>query len=139
LRYLRFVPVCVLALAVLAGCGDDSSSTGGLTGSSTSSSTTSPPSTGSGPTAPSAGSATLKWAEPTSNTNGTPLTNLAGYRILYGENSANLSESVDVNTPASTQLVINNLAAGTWYFAIKAVTSAGVESPLSDVVSATIS
>jgi hypothetical protein len=131
LRYLRFVPVCVLALAMLAGCGDDSSSTGGTTGSSTSSSTTAPPSTGSGPTAPTSGSATLKWAEPTSNTNGTPL--------LYGENSANLSESVEVNTPASTQLVINNLAAGTWYFAIKAVTSAGVESPLSDVVSATIS
>jgi Fibronectin type III domain len=132
---MRFVPVCVLALAMLAGCGDDSSSTGALTGSSTSTS----PTTGSGTSAPGAGSATLRWAEPTSNTNGTPLTNLAGYRILYGENSTNLTQSVDISAPSSTQYVISNLTAGTWYFAIKAVTSAGVESPLSDVVSATIS
>ena len=132
MRYMRFVPVGVLALAMLAGCGDDSSSTGAMSGGS---STTSPPGSTSGSTS---GSATLRWAEPTTNTNGTPLTNLAGYRILYGENSSNLDQSVDINGPTSTQYVISNLAAGTWYFAIKAVTSAGVESPLSDVVGATI-
>jgi hypothetical protein len=131
----------VLALAVLAGCGDDSSSTGPLTGdASSSSSGSSSGSSGSGTTAPAtSGTATLRWAEPTTNTNGTPLTNLAGYRILYGVSASNLSQTVDLNSPTTTQYVINNLTAGTWYFAIQSVTSAGAESPLSDVVSATIS
>jgi hypothetical protein len=34
--------------------------------------------------------------------------------------------------------VVDNLTPGTWYFAIKAVTSAGLESSLSNIVSKTI-
>src|SRR5580698_8272340 len=36
------------------------------------------------PAGPATGSATLSWTVPTENTNGTPLTNLAGYHIYYG-------------------------------------------------------
>ena len=134
MRYLRFVPVCVLALAVLAGCGDDSSSTGALTGSSTSTS----PTTGSGTSAPGAGSATLRWAEPTSNTNGTPLTNLAGFHIYYGTSPSNLTSNVQIANAAAMGYTINNLPAGTWYFSINAYTSAGVESAVSNIASKTI-
>ncbi len=35
--------------------------------------------------------------------------------------------------------MIENLGQGTWYFAVRAVTSAGVESALSNIVSKTIS
>jgi hypothetical protein len=134
----------MFVLAVLAGCGDDSSSTGGLTGNGTSSTSTGSSSGGSSggsgtTTPPTAGTASLKWSEPTANTNGTPLTNLAGYRIYYGQSAKNLSEVVDLNNPATTQYAISSLAAGTWYFAIQSVTASGAASALSDVVSLTIS
>ncbi len=41
------------------------------------------------------GSATLSWKPPTENADGSALTNLAGYRIYYGRNRDNLTESVD--------------------------------------------
>jgi hypothetical protein len=85
------------------------------------------------------GSATLKWSEPTTNTNGTPLTNLSGYRIYYGQSSSDLSQVVDINGANATEYVINSLTAGTWYFAIQSITSSGTESSLSDVASFTIS
>jgi len=89
------------------------------------------------PTGP--GSATLSWEAPTTTTQGAALTNLAGYRIYYGVYSNDLSQTVLVNGIGLQTYMIDNLGQGTWYFAIKAVTSTGVESPLSNVVSKTIS
>jgi len=85
------------------------------------------------------GVATLSWEAPTLTTSGAALTDLSGYHIYYGIDQNNLSESVSLNSVGIETYVIDNLGGGTWYFAIKAVTSAGVESPLSDVVSKTIS
>jgi Fibronectin type III domain len=82
--------------------------------------------------------AVLSWEAPTTNTNGSALTDLAGYRIYYGESPRTLSESVQIKTVGVQTYVIDNLPAGTWYFAIMAVTSAGRESGLSNVVSMTI-
>jgi hypothetical protein len=115
------------ALALLAGCDDDNSGISSASASST------------GAPTPTANSATLSWAAPTTNTNGTPLTDLSGYRIYYGANSQHLSQTVDLNSAGTTSYVINNLSSGTWYFAISAVTSNGVESALSDVASLNIS
>jgi hypothetical protein len=89
------------------------------------------------PTGP--GSATLSWEAPTTTTQGSALTNLAGYRIYYGIYSNDLSQTVQVNGVGLQTYLIDNLGQGTWYFAIKAVTSSGVESSLSNVVSKTIS
>jgi hypothetical protein len=83
-------------------------------------------------------SAVLSWEAPTTNTNGSALTDLAGYRIYYGANPSKLSESVQIKTVGVQTFEIDNLSAGTWYFAIMAVTSAGTESHLSNVVSLTI-
>lgn len=134
----------MLTLAVLAGCGGDgfdSSGTAAAAASSTGSSTGSS-STGSGtstsPAPPTSTTATLRWSEPTSNTNGTPLTNLAGYRIYYGTDAKNLDETVALSSPQDTSYALN-LTPGTWYFAIKSVTSTGAESAMSDVVPFTIS
>jgi uncharacterized lipoprotein NlpE involved in copper resistance len=84
------------------------------------------------------GTATLSWEAPTTTTSGSALTNLAGYRIYYGISASDLSQSVQLNNVGVQTYVIDNLGQGTWYFAIRAVTSAGVESALSDIVSKTI-
>lgn len=85
------------------------------------------------------GTATLSWDAPTTTTTGSALTDLAGYRIYYGINAGDLSQTVQLNTTGVQTYVIDNLGQGTWYFAIKAVTASGVESALSDVVTKTIS
>jgi hypothetical protein len=81
-------------------------------------------------------SATLSWKAPTENANGTALTDLAGYRIRYGTNPNDLTNTITVNTVARTTEVVSNLSSGTYYFAIMAFNTAGVESKLSNVVSA---
>jgi hypothetical protein len=87
---------------------------------------------------PVTGSVTLSWTAPTENVDGTPLENLAGYRVRYGQSSSNLSSTVQIPSSTMTSAVIENLAAGTWYFAVKAYTTASVESDLSNVASKTI-
>ncbi len=77
---------------------------------------------------PKLGSVTLDWIPPTQNDNGTALTNLAGYRIAYGTSPNALSQSVQVANPGVTTWLVENLPTGTWYFAIKAYNSSGVES-----------
>lgn len=79
------------------------------------------------------GSATLSWTPPTENTDGTALTNLAGYRILYGSSASALSTTVQVANAGLTTYVID-LAPGTYYFAVKAYTASGAESSASNVV-----
>jgi hypothetical protein len=83
-------------------------------------------------------SATLTWAAPTLNTDGSTLANLAGYKLYYGANSANLINNVQVANPAATTSVIDKLTSGTWYFAVTAYNAAGVESGYSNVVSKAI-
>ena len=101
------------------------------------------PSSGSGssggtsPTA-SATSVTINWIAPTENTDGTALTNLAGYAIHYGTASHSYTQKISINTPGLATYVVQNLTPGTYYFAVAAVNSAGTESPLSSEVSATV-
>lgn len=84
------------------------------------------------------GTVTLNWNVPTSNTNGTPLTDLASYTIDYGTSSSALNQSIAVSDPAATTYTFRNLTSGTWYFAITAVTSDGTQSALSNVVATTL-
>src|SRR6187455_652235 len=67
------------------------------------------------------GRATLSWSPPTENTDGTALTDLASYRILYGRSPKNLSKVVHVPNPSVTNYIIENLSSGKWYFAVVAV------------------
>jgi hypothetical protein len=84
------------------------------------------------------GAATLSWNPPTQNTNGTALTNLAGYRIAYGNTAGALTQSVQIANPGLTSYVLGNLSPGTYYFGVKAYTGAGQESTISNIVSKTI-
>ena len=84
------------------------------------------------------GSVTLSWNPPTSNSDGSPLVDLAGFRIVYGQTSRQYTESIDIPTPGVASAVIENLVPATWYFAVKAYTKAGVESDLSNEAFKTI-
>ena len=84
------------------------------------------------------GSATLSWTPPTQNSDGSALTNLAGYQILYGRSANELSQSISVTNASLSTYLVENLTSGTWYFAVAAVNSAGVSSALSSVASKTI-
>jgi hypothetical protein len=83
-------------------------------------------------------SATLSWAAPTENTNGTPDTNLAGYHIYYGTEPNDLAQTIDVPGAANTTYVITGLSPGTYYFAVNAYNGLGVDSDLSNIESTTI-
>ena len=84
------------------------------------------------------GSATLSWLPPTTNTDGSPLTNLAGFKIYWGTVSGNYSSSTTVMNAGLTAYVVTNLTPNTYYFTVTALNSTGTESVFSNVVSKTI-
>lgn len=81
------------------------------------------------------GGATLSWTPPTTNTDGTALTNLAGFRISYGTSATQLSNTIQIANPGVNSYVIGNLAPGTWYFGVRAYTTAGTTSSMSNIAS----
>jgi hypothetical protein len=83
----------------------------------------------------SSGSATLSWTAPTRNADGSPLTNLAGFRVYYGTTAGSYTQSVQLPSPTMTSVVIEDLTPARWYFAVKAYNSAGVRSTFSPSVS----
>lgn len=78
------------------------------------------------------GSAVLSWAAPTQNEDGTPLTNLAGYRLYWGTNAGNYTSSVTISNPGVTTYVVENLLPGSYEFVATAFNNAGVESAFSN-------
>jgi hypothetical protein len=84
------------------------------------------------------GSVTLSWTAPTSNVDGSALTDLAGFVISYGASAEALSETVSVDNASVDRYVLENLAPGTYYFAVRAVATSGAESEQSQVVSKVI-
>jgi hypothetical protein len=81
------------------------------------------------------GSATLSWNPPTQNTDGSPLTNLAGYRVYWGTAQNNLTNSTTISNPGLSSYVVDQLTPATWHFAVTALNSAGSESSQSNVAS----
>ena len=80
------------------------------------------------------GSATLSWMPPTQNADGTPLSDLAGYKIYYGYESGNYRTSVQIDNPGITIYVVENLTPNTYCFVLTAINSRGVESQFSNEV-----
>jgi hypothetical protein len=84
------------------------------------------------------GSATLSWTPPTQNTDGTPINNLAGFRIQYGTSANALTQTIAVNNPGLATYVVSGLSSGNWFFSVRAYDGGGAESANSNVVSTTI-
>ncbi len=85
------------------------------------------------------GTATVSWSIPTTNSDGSPLTDLAGFKVYYGTSASSLTQVVQLTNSTLSTYVITNLPAGTWYFGVKSYTSAGTESSISNIGSKTIS
>lgn len=82
------------------------------------------------------GSADVTWVAPTENSNGTALTNLAGYYVYYGTNASALTQSVQVANASALSYEVTGLATGTtWYFAVASYTTTGQQSALSAISS----
>jgi hypothetical protein len=87
---------------------------------------------------PGVGVAALRWEVPASKVDGSPLDDLAGYRILYGHDAADLDNSVLIDDPAVTSFQVTALGSGTWYFAVVAVNAGGLEGPPTTLMSKSI-
>ncbi|MEM1173864.1 MAG: putative Ig domain-containing protein [Pseudomonadota bacterium] len=84
------------------------------------------------------GSATVSWVAPTEYEDGSPLTDLAGFRVYWGTSAGNYPNSVTVNNPGQTNVVIENLSPGNYEFVTTAFNEAGVESLYSNPAFKTI-
>jgi Putative Ig domain len=93
-----------------------------------------------GTTTPGTGTAKVSWVAPTENSNGTALTNLAGYTVYYGTDASTLAQaqSIQVANPAALSYTVSGLSSGTWYFAVASYTTSGQASALSMISSKTI-
>jgi hypothetical protein len=136
-RFLGQAHWFVLAAAVLlASCRAHH----GTSNSSISSSLGGTASTSSRLPTPSTGNATLAWSAPSENTNGSALTDLGGFKIYYGTEPTQLTNTIALANPGLLTYVLTELPLGTtYYFAVIAVTTTGVESAPSQTVSSTIS
>jgi hypothetical protein len=80
-------------------------------------------------------SVTLSWTPPTQNTDGSALTDLAGYKVYWGTTQGSYPNSVTLNNPGLASYVVDQLTPATWYFAMSALNNQGIESALSNSAS----
>lgn len=85
----------------------------------------------------------LSWTAPTQNTDGTPTTDIASYRVYYGTTPSSCPGGAYINVPSQpgssgqklstrlTKLVVGQL----YYVSVTAITSSGVESACSTAAS----
>lgn len=83
-------------------------------------------------------SARVTWTAPTTNTDGSTLADLAGFRIYYGASAGALNSSADAAGAATRAFTIGSLLPGTYYFSITAYNSTGTESTRTTPVAATL-
>jgi hypothetical protein len=84
------------------------------------------------------GRALLSWTAPTERANGTPLTDLAGFRIDYGRDRGDPDHHLLITNPSINTIQIDNLSSGRWHFAVVAFDEQSIESRPSALASQTI-
>lgn len=82
--------------------------------------------------------ATLTWMPPTKNTDGSPLTDLASYKVYWGTAPGTYQNSAQVNNPGLSSYVVEQLTPGAWHFVVTAINSRNVESAFSNPAMKTI-
>jgi hypothetical protein len=82
--------------------------------------------------------ATLIWRVPMEHIDGSPISDLAGYYIYYGDTPTALMHVVQLRDPAMTGYIVRNLPRGVHYFSVSAYTASGVQSGLAVPVSKVI-
>jgi hypothetical protein len=81
----------------------------------------------------------LSWDVPTRTIDGETLANLSGYRIHYGTSANAMVRAIEIQSSGANNFTVQDLPAGTYYFAVRAITSAGVQSKLSNVITRVVS
>ncbi len=114
-KYTFYISLITGLLLMVAGCGGGGGG-GGASGAAISNIP--------------AGSVTLTWDSPTTNSDGSPLNDLAGYTFYYGSSSGNYTNSVDVGN--NTGYSLSSLSSGSWCFAVKAYDNSRNESSYSN-------
>ncbi len=80
----------------------------------------------------------MSWVAPTEREDGSPLENLAGFKIYFGQSQNQLSEVTVLDNPGLATYVVTGLEEqSTWYFAVSAYDADGRESARSAVASKT--
>jgi len=80
----------------------------------------------------------LSWSAPATNSDGSPITDLAGYRVYYGTASGFYTDNLTIASPSTLSATISNLPADTYYVIVRAFNSVNAESQASVEVSKTI-
>lgn len=112
----------VAIFALLSACGKFNSTSSSTPTSSQAVSTTD--------------SVNLSWAPPATRADGSelPTGELAGYRVYMGTSSTNLAPLVDLSDDSITEYRVSNLPNGSYYFAVTAYDSNGLESGYSQTI-----
>ena len=75
----------------------------------------------------------VAWVAPARNTDGSSLTDLAGYNLYYGQNSGDYTELLPVSDPSLTSIALA-IEPGEYYMAMTAYDEDGNESDLSNEI-----
>ena len=85
------------------------------------------------------GTASLAWSKPTQNTDGSLLTDLAGYKLYYGTSADSLPNVVDIPSGDTLSYTVQGLNSGTlYYFRISSYNVQNLEGPWSNPASKTL-
>jgi hypothetical protein len=85
-----------------------------------------------------ASSTILTWQPPALNSDGSPLSDLAAFKVYWGTTPGTYSQSTKISNAAARSYTVGGLTTGTWYFVVTALNAQGVESPYSNVWSKTV-
>lgn len=76
----------------------------------------------------------LDWLPPTANVDGSPVDDLAGYRVYYGIEYGRYTEVIDIDDPNNMSHIVDNLPPNLYYFVATAYDATGFESAFSNAV-----
>jgi hypothetical protein len=84
------------------------------------------------------GTLTISWQAPTENADGSPLIDLAGYRVRWGWHTGMYPNEVYVGNPSLTRLVMDNLVPAEYFIVITAVDVSNNDSTVSNEARGTV-
>ena len=73
------------------------------------------------------GGVTVSWVAPVQNEDGTPLIDLAGFRLRHGARYGAYSSEITIQNPGATSYRVTGLAPGLYYFVVSAIDHDGLE------------
>lgn len=85
------------------------------------------PTTGTTNAGTGSGGVTVAWQAPQYNEDGTPLLDLAGFRIRHGMTYGSYTSQINVDNPGATSHRVQGLRPGLYYFVVSAVDREGQE------------